>query len=68
MTTGTVKKWFDAKGYGFLVPDDGGQDVFVHISAVELAGLTIDVGDKVSFDIAPSRMAGRFEAKNLRAA
>ena len=51
MTTGTVK-WFNAqKGFGFIQPDDGGQDVFVHISAVERAGLgSLEENQKVSFE------------------
>ena len=53
MATGTVK-WFNAqKGYGFIQPADGGKDVFVHISAVERAGMyTLNEGQKVNFDIA----------------
>ena len=56
MTTGTVK-WFNGqKGYGFIQPDDGGKDVFVHISAVERAGLSqLNEGQKVSFEVTADR-------------
>ena len=65
MATGTVK-WFNAtKGYGFIQPDTGGKDVFVHISAVERAGFSSLVeGAKVTFDIVPNR--GKESAENLR--
>jgi len=66
MATGTVK-WFNAqKGFGFIQPSDGGKDVFVHISAVEKAGLsTLREGQAVSFDILNER--GKDAAGNLRA-
>jgi len=66
MPTGTVK-WFNpAKGYGFIQPSDGGKDVFVHISAVERAGLTsLNEGQKVSFEIATER--GKTAAVNIKA-
>jgi CspA family cold shock protein len=66
MPTGTVK-WFNAqKGFGFIQPSDGGKDVFVHISAVEKAGLsTLREGQAVSFDIVNER--GKSAAGNLRA-
>lgn len=66
MTKGTVK-WFNAqKGYGFISPDDGGKDVFVHISAVEQAGLdTLRDGQKVSFDEETDRR-GKQAAANLK--
>ena len=69
MSTGTVK-WFNAqKGYGFIQPDDGGKDVFVHISAVERAGMTtLNEGQKVSFDVVADRRTGKSAAENLRAA
>ena len=67
MSMGTVK-WFNAtKGYGFIQPDDGGNDVFVHISAVERAGLSsLNEGQKVSFDIVADRRSGKYSADNLR--
>ncbi len=66
MASGTVK-WFNGtKGFGFIQPDDGGKDVFVHISAVEKAGLRgLDEGQKVSFDVAEER--GKLAATNLKA-
>jgi CspA family cold shock protein len=66
MANGTVK-WFNAqKGFGFIQPDNGGKDVFVHISAVEAAGLSgLNEGQKVSFEIANQR--GRDAAANLKA-
>jgi CspA family cold shock protein len=62
---GTVK-WFNpAKGFGFIQPDTGGKDVFVHISAVEKAGLgTLNEGAKVSYDVVANR--GKESAENLR--
>lgn len=65
MATGTVK-WFNAtKGYGFIQPDNGGKDVFVHISAVEKAGLSsLNEGAKVSYEIISDR--GKESAGNLR--
>lgn len=67
MTTGTVK-WFNAqKGYGFIQPSDGSKDVFVHISAVERAGLsTLSEGQRVSFDLERGQQ-GKTSAANLRA-
>ncbi len=54
MTTGTVKFFNETKGYGFISPDDGGNDVFVHISAVQGSGLqTLERDQKVSFDVEP---------------
>lgn len=65
MATGTVK-WFNAtKGYGFIEPDDGGADAFVHISAVEKAGLTgLNEGSKVSYELVPGRN-GKSSAEQL---
>ncbi|HEX2939660.1 MAG TPA: cold-shock protein [Rhodopila sp.] len=65
MATGTVK-WFNAtKGYGFIMPQDGGKDVFVHITAVQAAGLRgLDEGQQVSFDVVMER--GKAAATNLR--
>ena len=66
MASGTVK-WFNAqKGFGFIQPDSGGKDVFVHISAVERAGLQgLHEGQKISYDVANER--GRDAAANLKA-
>jgi cold shock protein len=68
MTQGTVK-WFNSqKGYGFIQPDDGSQDVFVHISAVERAGMSsLNEGQKVSVDVVANRKTGKSSAENLRA-
>ena len=65
MATGTVK-WFNpTKGFGFIEPEDGSKDAFVHISAVERAGLTsLNEGQKVSFDLQPGR-DGKSSAENL---
>ena len=67
MATGTVK-WFNTtKGYGFIMPQDGGKDVFVHITAVQAAGLRgLDEGQKVTFDVAMER--GKSTATNLKPA
>jgi len=67
MSTGIVK-WFNTqKGFGFIQPEDGGNDVFVHISAVERAGLgTLNEGQKVSFDLVADRRTGKSNADNLR--
>jgi CspA family cold shock protein len=68
MTQGTVK-WFNSqKGFGFIQPDDGAKDVFVHISAVERAGLPgLHEGQKVSFELTADRRTGKSSADNLRA-
>jgi len=67
MATGTVK-WFNStKGFGFIQPDAGGADVFVHISAVERAGLTgLAEGQKLSFDLKTDKMRGKTSAENLQ--
>jgi cold shock protein len=69
MSQGTVK-WFNAsKGFGFIQPDDGSKDVFVHISAVERAGMqNLNEGQKVSYDVVADRRTGKSSAENLRAA
>ena len=69
MHTGTVKFFNSTKGFGFIQPDTGGADVFVHVSAVERAGLTSIVeGQKVSYDVVKDNRSGKFAADNLRAA
>ena len=67
MATGTVK-WFNStKGYGFIQPDNGGKDVFVHISAVEPAGLRgLDENQKVSYEIETDRRSGKESAGQLK--
>jgi CspA family cold shock protein len=69
MATGTVK-WFNAtKGFGFIQPDDGGKDVFVHISAVERAGMRdLNEGQKISYEIMADRRTGKSSADNLKPA
>ena len=69
MTTGTVK-WFNPdKGYGFIQPDDGGKDVFVHISAVEQSGLrNLREGQRINFEVIADKRTGKSSAGNLRAA
>jgi CspA family cold shock protein len=69
MTTGTVK-WFNAtKGFGFIQPDDGGADVFVHISAVERAGMRdIVEGQKLGYEVMRDNKSGKMAAEQLQAA
>jgi cold shock protein len=69
MTTGTVK-WFNAtKGFGFIQPDDGSADVFVHISAVERAGMgSIVEGQKLGYQLEQDQRSGKMSAGQLRAA
>ncbi len=65
MPTGIVKCFNRTKGYGFIQPDEGGNDVFVHISSVERAGLTgLNEGQKVEYELVPGR-DGKFAAENL---
>jgi CspA family cold shock protein len=67
MTIGTVKFFNSAKGFGFISPEGGGKDVFVHVSAVEAAGLqTLNEGQKVNFDIQPDKRGAK--AANLSVA
>jgi CspA family cold shock protein len=68
MNKGTVK-WFNGqKGFGFIQPDDGSKDVFVHVSAVERAGMTgLGEGQKISFEIEDDRKTGKSSATNLKA-
>lgn len=68
MATGTVK-WFNAqKGFGFIEPDGGGNDAFVHISAVERAGMsTLREGQKVGFELVSDQKTGKLAVDNLRA-
>ena len=68
MSTGTVK-WFNAqKGFGFIQPEDGTKDVFVHISAVERAGLqNLNEGQKISYELVEDRRSGKMSADRLQA-
>jgi CspA family cold shock protein len=68
MTQGTVK-WFNGqKGFGFIQPDDGSKDVFVHISAVERAGMNnLNEGQKISYEVIADRKTGKSSAENLAA-
>jgi CspA family cold shock protein len=67
MNTGIVKWYNSQKGYGFIQPDDGGKDVFVHASALERAGVRgLVEGQKVSFDIQTDRRTGKSSAGNLQ--
>lgn len=68
MATGTVK-WFNGqKGYGFIQPDDGGADVFVHISAVERAGMrSLNEGQKITFELERDKRSGKMSAGQLQA-
>ena len=69
MATGTVKWYNDQKGYGFIQPDNGGKDVFVHVTALERAGLRgLAEGQKVSYDVEADRRSGKELATNLKAA
>jgi CspA family cold shock protein len=69
MATGTVK-WFNTqKGFGFIQPDDNSKDVFVHVSAVERAGMNgLDEGQKVSYEVVADARSGKSSAEQLSAA
>ena len=69
MNIGTVKWFNDTKGFGFIQPDDGGKDVFVHISAVERAGMqNLIEGQKISYEMETDRRSGKQAAGSLQAA
>jgi CspA family cold shock protein len=69
MNTGTVKWFNSSKGFGFIQPDDGSTDVFVHISAVERAGMgSLSDGQKITYDVVRDKRSGKNSADNLRAA
>jgi CspA family cold shock protein len=69
MTTGTVKFYNDQKGFGFIQPDDGGKDVFVHATALERAGMRgLVQGQKVTFDTQEDRRTGKTAVANIQAA
>jgi cold shock protein len=69
MPTGTVKWFNETKGYGFIAPDEGGKDVFVHISAVERSGMRgLAEGMKVSYEVEADRKSGKESATNLKVA
>ena len=66
MATGTVKWFNDAKGYGFITPDDGGEDLFAHFSAINMPGFkTLKDGQRVSFDVVPGKKGQ--QAANIQA-
>jgi CspA family cold shock protein len=67
MATGTVKWYNETKGYGFIQPDNGGKDVFVHVTALERAGMRgLAEGQKVSYDVEADRRSGKESATNLK--
>jgi CspA family cold shock protein len=69
MTTGTVKFYNTQKGFGFIEPDDGGKDVFVHATALERAGMSnLAEGQKVSFDTEVDSRSGKTAVANIKAA
>ena len=69
MTTGTVKFYNEMKGYGFIAPDDGGKDVFVHATALERAGMrSLVEGQKVSFDTQADSRSGKIAVGNIQTA
>ena len=69
MTTGTVKFYNETKGFGFIAPNDGGKDVFVHATALERAGMQcLTEGQQVSFDTEADRRSGKIAVGNIQAA
>jgi CspA family cold shock protein len=69
MPTGTVKWFNETKGYGFIQPDNGGKDVFVHVSALERSGMRgLAEGQKVSYELETDRKSGKESAANLKSA
>ncbi len=69
MPTGTVKWFNETKGYGFIQPDNGGKDVFVHVSAVERSGMRgLAEGQKISYELETDRKSGKVSAGNLKSA
>ena len=67
MTTGTVKFFNTDRGFGFITPEDGGPDVFVHISALEAAGIqSVSEGDRLSFDAVMDQRRGKTNAQNIK--
>jgi CspA family cold shock protein len=69
MESGTVKFYNEQKGYGFIQPDNGGKDVFVHATALERAGMSsLREGQKVRFDTQPDRRTGKIAVSNIQAA
>lgn len=67
MATGTVKWYNETKGYGFIQPDNGGKDVFVHATAVERAGMrSLAEGQKISYEVESDRRTGKESATNLQ--
>jgi cold shock protein len=69
MNTGTVKFYNDQKGFGFIQPDNGGKDVFVHATALERAGIrSLSEGQKVAFDTAEDRRSGKIAVSNIQVA
>jgi CspA family cold shock protein len=68
MATGTVKWYNSQKGYGFIQPDDGGKDAFVHISAIDRAGMSdLREGQKISFELVTDERSGKMSADKLQA-